>query len=196
VFTDAGPLDVARDPGRMGRGLISHGSVAIHGDAITPFVKLAKAPRKETQSYCWSRSQRTGPIGDRLVLPAVMVSIAAGRGADRPGDRRPGSHRAGADAGPRSASGDWSAAAPRSPRKTKAGRGTVVLPTPELSVPLANLTRTVILTSANPAVRSRRARDVHARAERQPGVRRVSSISAALTRSAASMTRARTPTAS
>ena len=46
VIADNGPIDLKRDPEQLGRGLISHGDVEIHGQAKTSHLKVATDPLK------------------------------------------------------------------------------------------------------------------------------------------------------
>ncbi len=76
TFSGTGPIDPAHDPYLLGRGLISHGSVSICGQEVTPFAALATAPHAGDQVLHLAAAPAHWKKGDRLVLPAVHVGEA------------------------------------------------------------------------------------------------------------------------
>ena len=73
TFADTGPIDVARDPNQLGRGLIAHGAVTIHGHTLTPFVPLARAPKAGDTKLLLAQIPAGWNLGDRLVLPGTAL---------------------------------------------------------------------------------------------------------------------------
>lgn len=76
VFSDAGPIDTARDPLQMGRGLIAHGTVRMHGAALTPFAQLTRAPHHGDASIALTSPPINWKKGDRLIIPATHYGQA------------------------------------------------------------------------------------------------------------------------
>jgi hypothetical protein len=74
VFADVGPIDAAWDPFLLSRGLISHGSVTMAGAKTTPFLPLAKAPRKGDSMLLLSETPLHWKKGDRLLLAGTRLS--------------------------------------------------------------------------------------------------------------------------
>ncbi len=73
VFSDAGPIDTKWDPSLLSRGLLSHGTVQMHGAATTAHVALARAPRKGDTTLVLSRAPTNWTKGDRLLLPGTTL---------------------------------------------------------------------------------------------------------------------------
>ena len=71
VFADLGPLDRQKDPLGLGRGLIAHGGLTIHGAETTSSVPLAAAPRRGDTVLRLSSVPVNWGIGGHLVLPGV-----------------------------------------------------------------------------------------------------------------------------
>ena len=76
VLADSGPIDPIHDPLFLGRGLISHGIVRIHGSEITPFAALARAPHRGDDRLTLTQRLKNWRKGDRLILPAVHFEEA------------------------------------------------------------------------------------------------------------------------
>ncbi len=68
LIADNGPLDLKWDPGQLSRGLISHGTVQIHGQAKTSHLKLATDPRAGDRTLTLQAAPKNWQVGDRLVL--------------------------------------------------------------------------------------------------------------------------------
>jgi hypothetical protein len=68
IFADRGPIDTRWDPHRLSRGLIAHGTVTMVGAEVTPFVPLARAPRKGDSTLVLARAPINWMKGDRLIL--------------------------------------------------------------------------------------------------------------------------------
>lgn len=75
VIADRGPIDTKWDPKQLGRGLISHGKVTMHGAPTTPFVRLAQAPGRGDVKLVPVKPAKGASLnwklGDRLIVPAV-----------------------------------------------------------------------------------------------------------------------------
>jgi hypothetical protein len=73
TFTDTGPIDTTRDPAQLGRGLISHGTVSIHGSSVTPFVALTHFAKVGDTKLQLANTPAGWKPGDRLVLPGTAL---------------------------------------------------------------------------------------------------------------------------
>jgi hypothetical protein len=71
VFTDRGPIDTKWDPTLLSRGLLSHGTIQVHGTPTTSHVALARAPHKGDTTLLLSRPPTNWKKGDRLLLPGT-----------------------------------------------------------------------------------------------------------------------------
>ncbi|MEL7210071.1 MAG: G8 domain-containing protein, partial [Actinomycetota bacterium] len=86
---DTGPIDVARDPSQLGRGLVLHGTVRMHGADRTDWTALAEAPRSGDDRLVLPDAPTGWQVGDRLVVAGVQpdgtgeeqVSVAAVEGS-------------------------------------------------------------------------------------------------------------------
>jgi hypothetical protein len=72
LIADRGPIDTQWDPNLLSRGLISHGTVFMHGAPITPYVALARAPQKGDTKLVLSRPPNNWRKGDRLVVTGTQ----------------------------------------------------------------------------------------------------------------------------
>ena len=68
MVTDGGPIDRAKDPMAIGRGLVLHGRTEIHGSAKTPFAEVAIAPVKGDIQLLLAESPLGWARGDELVI--------------------------------------------------------------------------------------------------------------------------------
>ncbi len=64
------PIDQTSDPFELGRGVIAHGIVEIHGAAKTPFVSVSQVPRVGTTSVVADQPPAGWLPGDALVFTA------------------------------------------------------------------------------------------------------------------------------
>ena len=71
LFTDSGPIDTDWDPTHLSRGLISHGSATIHGQAKTTHAALAQAPRAGQPYLVFEEAPDMWEVGDRILIPGV-----------------------------------------------------------------------------------------------------------------------------
>jgi hypothetical protein len=65
------PIDQSSDPLELGRGVIAHGMVEIHGAAKTPFVAVSTAPRAGAATIVVDQAPSGWVSGDTLVLTAT-----------------------------------------------------------------------------------------------------------------------------
>jgi hypothetical protein len=68
TFIDRGPLDSGRDAAQLGRGLIAHGTVSLHGTPVTPFVALPTVPTPGRTTLTLQKQPVGWKVGDRLLL--------------------------------------------------------------------------------------------------------------------------------
>src|SRR5262249_24102577 len=66
IIADRGPLDTKADPTQLGRGLLSHGTIILHGAPTTAHVALARAPGKGDTKLILSQKPTNWKKGDRL----------------------------------------------------------------------------------------------------------------------------------
>lgn len=74
LITNDGPIDRTVDPFALGRGLISHGRVSIHGAEVTPFVELAGP----VQAGSYSLLLKEVPVGWKPGDTIVIASSSPG----------------------------------------------------------------------------------------------------------------------
>jgi hypothetical protein len=75
VFSGGGPIDFAWDPTLMSRGLISHGTVSVHGAPATAFVALARPARQGDTTLVLAQQPQNWKKGDRLLLTGTTLSL-------------------------------------------------------------------------------------------------------------------------
>lgn len=68
TFSNNGDIDVGWDPGLLSRGLISHGSVSIHGANKTTFLKVAAPPMAGAERIELEESPQGWRVGDQIVI--------------------------------------------------------------------------------------------------------------------------------
>ncbi len=68
LFADSGPIDRAWDPLGFSRGLISHGTVQIHGTYTTGHIALARAPKQGDTTLDLADAPVNWKVGDSLVV--------------------------------------------------------------------------------------------------------------------------------
>lgn len=76
-IADNGPIDVAWDPQLLSRGVISHGTIDIHGAEKEAFLKVAADPMKGDTSMTLEAPPEGWQVGDRLVLTGTHVVDSA-----------------------------------------------------------------------------------------------------------------------
>lgn len=73
IFADRGPIDTRWDPHQLSRGLISHGMVMMHGAPTTAHIALARAPQQGDTRLRVSQQPTNWKKGDRLILPSTTL---------------------------------------------------------------------------------------------------------------------------
>ena len=89
VVADRGPIDTARDPSQLGRGLVLHGKVVVQGTDRTDWIELADAPAAGDDRLTLTADAAGWRVGDRLAVAGVRpdgtgdeeVTVAAVEGA-------------------------------------------------------------------------------------------------------------------
>jgi hypothetical protein len=71
IFLGRGPIDTTWDPHQLSRGLISHGSVSIHGAEVTPYLALARSARAGDTRLLLASAPLNWNKGDQLILPGT-----------------------------------------------------------------------------------------------------------------------------
>jgi len=85
VFLNPGPIDPVEDPTKIGRGLISIGSVEMVGARKTPYLPLAEAPSAGATELLLSAVPRGWRVGETLIIPGTKFNGAwVWDGPDRP----------------------------------------------------------------------------------------------------------------
>lgn len=72
-IADNGPIDVAWDPMLLSRGLISHGTIDVHGAEKDSFLRLAEDPMRGDTSLVLEEVPSGWNVGDRLVLTGTNM---------------------------------------------------------------------------------------------------------------------------
>lgn len=83
-FADNGPINVAWDPMLLSRGLISHGTVDIHGAEKETFLKVAVDPMKGDTTLTLEHIPDGWQVGDKLVLTGTHLVSTSGTAKDAP----------------------------------------------------------------------------------------------------------------
>jgi hypothetical protein len=73
LFTDSGPIDRTVDPFAVGRGLISHGSVSMHGAAVTAHVAVEGAVLAGSNRLTLTSVPTGWNVGDEIVLASTVA---------------------------------------------------------------------------------------------------------------------------
>lgn len=123
IFADRGPIDTRWDPKQFSHGLISHGSIVMHGAPKTAHAVLARAPRQGDTRLVLSQPPANWKKGDQLIVPSTSL-----RGKD---EQRRILDVAGTEVAVEALADDHA------------------VPAEGLFVPVANVTRNVILESQN-----------------------------------------------
>lgn len=123
IFADRGPIDLKWDPHQLSRGLISHGTVTMHGAPTTAHLAIAGTPRKGEVRLQLSQAPVGWKKGDRLILPSTSL-----RQADE-------------ELQIENIDGKTVAFSPLAHDHTVPAEG--------LTVPLANVTRNIVIASQN-----------------------------------------------
>ncbi len=129
VIADRGPIDVGWDPTRVSRGIISHGEVSIHGREITPFLPVEVSVAAGARQIRLTGVPSGWRVGDRLLLSGTEY----------------GKHE---EATIRGIQGSVVTVDPLAYNHT--------LPEAGLTWHVANLSRNVVVASANPEMIDRR----------------------------------------
>lgn len=72
-ITDDGPIDRAADPFALGRGLITHGSVSLHGDAVSSFTTAVGGLRANDTVIHLSSVPAGWAIGDKIAIAGTAI---------------------------------------------------------------------------------------------------------------------------
>ncbi len=83
-FADNGPINVAWDPMLFSRGLISHGTVDIHGAEKETFLKVAVDPMRGDTTLTLEAPPTGWQVGDKLVLTGTHLVSTQGTAKDAP----------------------------------------------------------------------------------------------------------------
>jgi hypothetical protein len=83
-FADNGPINVAWDPMLLSRGLISHGTVDIHGAEKDAFLKVAVDPMKGDTTLTLEAPPQGWQVGDKIVLTGTHLVPNKSGGAHTP----------------------------------------------------------------------------------------------------------------
>jgi G8 domain len=71
TFADRGPIDTTWDPNLLSRGLISHGTVIMHGAAKTAFVPIVDGLTKKSSRIVLASVPSGWQAGDQIVITGV-----------------------------------------------------------------------------------------------------------------------------
>lgn len=74
VILGAGPIDAAADPFQLGRGVLSHGTVSIHGAEVTPWLTLARPARRGDTTLELSAVPVGWKAGDTIALAGAALN--------------------------------------------------------------------------------------------------------------------------
>ena len=83
LFADNGVIDISQDPKQLGRGLISHGTVNIHGEKKTTFLKVFDDPMAGDRTLILEQVPENWDIGDQLVLTGTHYQDEVWNGSQR-----------------------------------------------------------------------------------------------------------------
>lgn len=73
ITLDKTDIDIIRDPALLGRGLVSHGAVEMHGAEKSPFHKVAFHPRAGDTSIVLDEFPTGWQVGDTLALTGTRL---------------------------------------------------------------------------------------------------------------------------
>lgn len=73
VITDDGPIDRQADPFALGRGLITHGRVQMHGTEVTPFVAASGAIRAGDTTVQLASTTIGWSVGDKIAIAGTAI---------------------------------------------------------------------------------------------------------------------------
>lgn len=71
IIHDNGPIDLESDPLQESRGIISHGTVTMHGASKTAFLPLGEPAVAGATRLVFRETPENWTVGDRLVIPGV-----------------------------------------------------------------------------------------------------------------------------
>jgi len=77
IFTDPGPIDLARDPWAFSRGAILMGEVDLNGREVTPY-QFTTGSKKGDTTVTLKNPVTGWHVGDRLVMPGVIALTKPG----------------------------------------------------------------------------------------------------------------------
>ncbi len=83
LIADNGAIDTAWDPQQLSRGLVSHGTVEVHGQAKTSHLKVSFDPAAGDKTLVLESAPENWQVGDRIVLTGtryVPYEIVSGEG--------------------------------------------------------------------------------------------------------------------
>lgn len=76
LIADGGPINVTRDPYKLGRGLLSRGEVRMHGKVVTPYVSVAVNPSAGDTTLYLASVPTNWRVGDRIVVSGTIPTRA------------------------------------------------------------------------------------------------------------------------
>lgn len=74
IVADRGEIDLNWDPREVGRGVLSHGRITMHGEAKAAQAALARTPVKKDKQLVLASVPMNWKVGDLLVLAGVSAS--------------------------------------------------------------------------------------------------------------------------
>lgn len=83
-FADNGPINVAWDPMLLSRGLISHGTIDVHGAQKDSFLKVLVDPMKGDTSLTLEAPPAGWQVGDKIVLAGTHLVPTVSGGPHTP----------------------------------------------------------------------------------------------------------------
>ncbi|MEM6253476.1 MAG: G8 domain-containing protein [Cyanobacteria bacterium P01_D01_bin.156] len=75
LIADNGAIDTKWDPEQLSRGIVSHGTVSIHGQAKTSHLKVAKDPSAGDKTIALSDVPINWQVGDQIVLTGTEYQV-------------------------------------------------------------------------------------------------------------------------
>jgi hypothetical protein len=72
LFAGEGNIDIVWDPTLLSRGLVTHGSVDIHGARKTAFLKVAEVPKRGERHLLLAEPPAGWRAGDRLIVTGTV----------------------------------------------------------------------------------------------------------------------------
>lgn len=80
LIADNGKINTNWDPKQFSRGLVSHGTVEMYGQAKTSHLKVSKNPMAGDRTLTLDKSPANWQIGDKLILTGTRFAASANNG--------------------------------------------------------------------------------------------------------------------